>query len=151
MASGKRANGWEKAELIDAIEDSRCDLAARLDGAARALNVMEGVRRSFREHPWEWLAAALASGLVLIRSRNGGEKQAARLAAVPAMPKIRGWAVQTLVSVAQPYVALLVQRLVEYWVSRSVGQSGPFGGGVADPSIAGAWGHSPAAGRGAGR
>lgn len=146
MASGKRASGWEKAELIDAIEESRCDLAARLDGAARALNVMEGMRRSFREHTWEWLAAALASGLVLIRSRSGGEKQTARLAAAPAMSKIRGWAVQTLVSVAQPYVALLVQRLVEHWVSRSAGQSGPFGEG-GEPSMVGGWGHSPAAGR----
>lgn len=90
--------------------------------------MLEGVRRSFREHTWEWLATALASGLLLVRVRGASGKRSLIAAVAPQAIKSRvgGVIARTFLTVAQPYLALLVQRLVEHWVSRSSAGPAPF-------------------------
>lgn len=121
MASKKRNLEWRKAELIDQIQESRFELAGCLEGTVESLNIVKSIRRSFRENTWRWAGGAVAAGLVmvnaLLKSRRAGHK-----------PKkgVAGAVLGTVITVAQPYLLLLLQRMVEAAVaSAGVGSSAP--------------------------
>jgi len=95
----------EKDQLIAAIAENRRELARRLGSTADSLNLVQRVRRHFRDSAWKWMTAAVGTGLALgllrPRPRPGGRGASGSLA---------GMIFRTAFTVLKPLGLLLLQR-----------------------------------------